>query len=257
MDGRGSCTKEMSKVLKDNRKRGMRCIVPNTVKNDLRMETKLSSACKDIHKTECRTLADYKGKGMDFAALVDCTRFFPAKTCVTIDKVSVNRNAKPVCTTKITNFCASEDSVTKSRLADRESDADFQEGGDFVTWNTFTKEFYEFIRPHWVAADGEDNTDVCEASPDLVINDGFGTDFLTVDPAQVTGAGDLEATCGTDRIDVAALKGIINTISTDPLNADIFGVPATPPDPALTGRQRVSGGNSALERGCPVVSDQQ
>ena len=28
----------------------MKCIVPDTIKNDLRLETKISSACRDIHK---------------------------------------------------------------------------------------------------------------------------------------------------------------------------------------------------------------
>ena len=40
-DGRGGCTTEMADVLKLNRKRGMRCIVPDTIKNDLRNETKV------------------------------------------------------------------------------------------------------------------------------------------------------------------------------------------------------------------------
>ena len=40
-DGRGGCTTEMADVLKVNRKRGMRCIVPDTIKNDLRTETKV------------------------------------------------------------------------------------------------------------------------------------------------------------------------------------------------------------------------
>ena len=28
----------------------MKCVVPDTQRNDLRLETKLSSACRDIHK---------------------------------------------------------------------------------------------------------------------------------------------------------------------------------------------------------------
>ena len=227
------------KLKKVNKKRGMRCIVPETIKNDLRMETKLSSACRDIHKTECRTLADYKGKGMDFAALVDCTRFFPAKTCVTIDKISVNSNAKPVCTTKITNFCASEDNVKVTRFADRASDEDFDvdNSGQYATWNTFAKEFYEFIRPHWVAADNEDNTDACQESADLTIADGNGNDFLTINTQHVT--GDVDSVCGGDRQDVVALKAIINAMVTNPANDDVMGVPATLPID-LTGKERAT-----------------
>ena len=224
-----------------NKKRGMRCIVPETIKNDLRLETKLSSACRDVHKTECRTLADYKDKGMDFAALVDCTRFFPAKTCVTVDKISVNSNAKPVCTTKITNFCASEDNVKVTRFADRASDADFDPDapGQYAGWNTFTKEFYEFIRPHWVAADGEDNTDACQSSPDLEIAADQGTDFLTIDVSHVSGGGDISSICGGDRADVAALKAIINDMANNAANADIMGVPATLPIDQ-TGKERAT-----------------
>ena len=99
---------DQTKLIKTRKERGMKCIVPDTLRNDLRLETKLSSACRDIHKvliihflctsgerfikiqTECRTLADYKNKKMDFPTLVDCTRFFPAKTCIGIDEITIN-----------------------------------------------------------------------------------------------------------------------------------------------------------------------
>ena len=68
--------------------------------------------------------------------------------------MSVNLNAKPVCTTKITNSCASEESVKQVRLADRVSDLEFAGGGAYEGWNTFAKEFYEFMRPTWIGADG-------------------------------------------------------------------------------------------------------
>ena len=68
--------------------------------------------------------------------------------------MSVNLNAKPVCTTRITNFCASEEGSKRVRLADRLSDPDFVAGsGQYETWNTFAKEFYEFMRPIWIASD--------------------------------------------------------------------------------------------------------
>ena len=38
------------KLIKTRGERGMKCIVPDTLRNDLRLETKLSSACRDIHK---------------------------------------------------------------------------------------------------------------------------------------------------------------------------------------------------------------
>ena len=38
------------KLIKTPGERGMKCIVPDTIRNDLRLETKLSSACRDIHK---------------------------------------------------------------------------------------------------------------------------------------------------------------------------------------------------------------
>ena len=38
------------KLIKTRKERGMKCIVPDTLRNDLRLETKLSSACRDIHK---------------------------------------------------------------------------------------------------------------------------------------------------------------------------------------------------------------
>ena len=47
-------------------------------------------------QTECRTLADFKNKKMDFPTLVDCTRFFPAKTCIGIDEITINFAAE-VC----------------------------------------------------------------------------------------------------------------------------------------------------------------
>ena len=69
--------------------------------------------------------------------------------------MSVNLSAKPVCTTRITNFCASEDDNKQVRLADRESDAGFASGSAAPEfgWNTFAKEFYEFMRPTWIASD--------------------------------------------------------------------------------------------------------
>ena len=41
---------QLAKLSKANGERGMKCIVPDTIKNDLRLETKISSACRDIHK---------------------------------------------------------------------------------------------------------------------------------------------------------------------------------------------------------------
>ena len=38
------------KLIKTRGERGMKCIVSDTLRNDLRLETKLSSACRDIHK---------------------------------------------------------------------------------------------------------------------------------------------------------------------------------------------------------------
>lgn len=84
---------------------------------------------------------------MDFGSLIDCTRFFPAKTCVSVDKISINTNAKPICTTKITNFCASEGNQRVTRMIDGASDGDFADGGQYASWTVHAKEFYEFIRP--------------------------------------------------------------------------------------------------------------
>ena len=85
---------------------------------------------------------------MDFESLIDCTRFFPAKTCVSVDKMTINENAKPICTTRITNFCASEGSQRATRMIDSISDADFVDGtGQYATWPVHAKEFYEFMRP--------------------------------------------------------------------------------------------------------------
>ena len=69
--------------------------------------------------------------------------------------MSVNLNAKPVCTTRVTNFCASEEGNKQVRLADRLSDAGFaaSSGQPEELWNTFAKEFYEFMRPTWIASD--------------------------------------------------------------------------------------------------------
>ena len=41
---------DQTKLIKTRKERGMKCIVPDTLRNDLRLETKLSSACRDIHK---------------------------------------------------------------------------------------------------------------------------------------------------------------------------------------------------------------
>ena len=153
---------------------------------------------------------------MDFESLLDCTRFFPANTCVSVDKITVNSSAKPICTTKITNFCASEDSTRSSRLADRTSDVDFAEGGQYVGWNTFAKEFYEFIRPQWIAAD-DDGTGaahdkgLCEAAVKdntITLSETAGTDVLTVGGSDVT-AGDPATICPNDRADVITLKARI------------------------------------------------
>ena len=38
------------KHIKSHEERGMKCVVPDTQRNDLRLETKFSSACRDIHK---------------------------------------------------------------------------------------------------------------------------------------------------------------------------------------------------------------
>ena len=69
--------------------------------------------------------------------------------------MSVNLNAKPVCTTKVTNFCASEEGNKQVRLADRLSDAGFAAGSGAPeeSWNIFAKEFYEFMRPTWITSD--------------------------------------------------------------------------------------------------------
>ena len=69
--------------------------------------------------------------------------------------MSVNLNAKPVCTTRITNFCASEEGNKQVRLADRLSDTAFAAGSGLPeeSWNTFAKEFYEFMRPTWIGSD--------------------------------------------------------------------------------------------------------
>lgn len=231
-DGRGGCTTEMADVLRVNRKRGMRCIVPDTIKNDLRTETKLSSACKDVHKTECRTLADYKGKAMDFESLIDCTRFFSAKTCVSVDNMTINENAKPICTTKITNFCASEGSQRATRMIDGTSDIDFAASGQYETWPVHAKEFYEFMRPQWIGADGTSDKAACEADSSIVFNADAGTDHLTVPVNGVT--GDLTL-CDNDRADVVALKAIIDSVTT--ANPTIFG---KPDDDSKTGSQRAA-----------------
>ena len=50
---------DQTKLIKTRKERGMKCIVPDTLRNDLRLETKLSSACRDIHKVfiiSCITL---------------------------------------------------------------------------------------------------------------------------------------------------------------------------------------------------------
>ena len=105
-----------------------------------------------------------------------------------------------------------ENNAKVTRFADRESDADFGDGGQYVHWNTFSKEFYEFIRPIWVAADGDDSTYACQNSPDLEIAAGHGNDILTIDISLIMGPGDVNAICGGDRADVIALKAIVNVM---------------------------------------------
>ena len=189
---------------------------------------------------------------MDFEALIDCTRFFPAKTCINVDKISINSSAKPICTTKITNFCASEGSQRATRMIDGTSDGDFAEGGDYAAWPVHAKEFYEFMRPQasfwtlvdyqkkwiyieslkkWIGADGTSDKETCEADTSITLSDTAGTDFLTVAEGDVTG-GDINQ-CSNDRADVVALKAIINNVAT--ANPTIFGVPA---DDTKTGTQR-------------------
>ena len=177
---------------------------------------------------------------MDFESLIDCTRFFPAKTCVSVDKMTINENAKPICTTKITNFCASEGSQRATRMIDSTSDAEFaaDPAGTYAAWPVHAKEFYEFMRPQWIKADGDENKAVCEAGvadTSIVIADGAGTDVLTVDAGSVT-TGDTTG-CDDDRADVAALKAIIDTVAT--ANPAIFGVPS-PNDGSKTGSQRAA-----------------
>ena len=41
---------DQMKLIQARGERGMKCIVSDTLRNDLRLETKLSSACRDIHK---------------------------------------------------------------------------------------------------------------------------------------------------------------------------------------------------------------
>ena len=73
---------------------------------------------------------------------------------------------------------------------------------------------------------------LCQSSSDLTIATGFGTDFLTVDPNNVTG-GDVDSICGNDRNDVRALKSIINVVANS--NSDSIGVPS---DASITGYDR-------------------
>ena len=61
---------------------------------------------------------------------------------------------KPICTTKITNYCASENDGSTARFADKSSDVDFGPSGQYETWNIYSKELYEFLRPQWIRADG-------------------------------------------------------------------------------------------------------
>ena len=61
--------------------------------------------------------------------------------------MTINENAKPICTTKITNFCASEGSQRATRMIDGTSDIDFAASGQYETWPVHAKEFYEFMRP--------------------------------------------------------------------------------------------------------------
>ena len=61
---------------------------------------------------------------------------------------------KPICTTKITNYCPSENDGSTARFADKSSDADFGPSGQYETWNIYAKELYEFLRPQWIRADG-------------------------------------------------------------------------------------------------------
>ena len=156
---------------------------------------------------------------------------------------------KPICTTKITNYCASENDGSTARFADKSSDADFGPSGQYKTWNIYAKELYEFLRPQWIRADGLSglineilihyqnlksflDEVLCQFSSDLTIADGFGTDFLTVDPNDVTG-GDVDSICGNDRNDVRALKSIINVVANS--NSDSIGVPS---DASITGNER-------------------
>ena len=67
----------------------------------------------------------------------------------------------------------------------------------------------------------------------MVIADGSGTDFLTVDDSVVTGSTLPSGACPLDRADVASLKAIVNQLITE--QPAIFGASA---DGLKTGRER-------------------
>ena len=84
----------------------------------------------------------------------------------------------------------------------------------------------------------------------MVINDGAGTDFLTVADDQVTGSVVPSTTCTNDRDDVASLKAIVTQLLVD--QPAIF---EHSPDGVKTGRERALDMLNAFEAAIAGNSD--
>ena len=84
----------------------------------------------------------------------------------------------------------------------------------------------------------------------MVIADGSGTDFLTVDDGSVTGSGVPSTTCPNDRDDVASLKAIVTQLLVD--HTAIF---EHSPDGVKTGRERALDMLNAFEAAIDGNSD--